>query len=76
MSRQIQSVIGDLAASIDTFRVSSAVLRSKSQYRLFYSASGASTSTSRGIIGTLTPNGFEWSETLGIQAHAIASIFD
>ena len=76
VSRQIQSIIGDLAASINTFRVSSTVLRSKSQYRLFYSTSGASSSTSRGIIGTITPNGFEWSETLGIQAHGLTSGFD
>ena len=76
VSRQIQSIIGDLAASINTFRVSSTVLRSKSQYRLFYSLAGASSSTSRGIIGTLTPNGFEWSETLGIQAHGLTSGFD
>ena len=76
VSRQIQSIISDMAASINTFRIDSAVLRKKSQYRLFYSPSGASSTTSRGIIGTLTPNGFEWSETLGIQAHAIASSFD
>jgi len=76
VSRQIQSIIGDLAASINTFRVSSTVLRSKSQYRLFYSLAGASSSTSKGIIGTITPNGFEWSETLGIQAHGLTSGFD
>ena len=36
VSRQIQSIIGDLAASINTFTIDSCVLRSKSQYRLFY----------------------------------------
>ena len=76
VSRQIQSIVGQIAASIDTFRIGSTVLRSKSQYRLFYSASGAATRTSKGIIGTITPNGFEWAETLGIQAHAITSGFD
>ncbi|SVB80018.1 uncharacterized protein METZ01_LOCUS232872, partial [marine metagenome] len=76
VSRQIQSIVGKIAASIDTFRISSAVLRSRSQYRLFYSTSGASSASSKGIIGTITPNGFEWSETLGIQAHAMASGFD
>ena len=76
VSRQIQSIVSDIASAINTFRIDSAVLRKKSQYRLFYSGSGASHTTSRGIIGTLTPNGFEWSETLGIQAHAIASSFD
>ena len=76
VSRQIQSIVGKIAASINTFRISSAVLRSRSQYRLFYSTSGASSASSKGIIGTITPNGFEWSETLGIQAHAMASGFD
>jgi hypothetical protein len=76
VSRQIQSIIGDIAATINTYRIDSAILRKKSQYRLFYSTAGGSSITSRGIIGTLTPNGFEWSETLGIQAHAIASSFD
>ena len=76
VSRQIQSVIGTLAASINTFRVSSTVLRSKSQYRLFYSAAGATSSTSKGIIGTITPEGFEWSETLGIQAHGLVAGFN
>jgi hypothetical protein len=76
VSRQIQSIVSDIAAAINTFRIDSAVLRKKSQYRLFYSGSGSSYTTSKGIIGTLTPNGFEWTETLGIQAHAIASSFD
>ena len=76
VSRQIQSIIGDLAAAINTFVIDSAVLRSKSQYRLFYSPSNAATRISKGIIGTLTKDGFEWSETLGIQAHALASSFD
>jgi len=76
VSRQIQSIIGKVASSINTYVIDSAVLRSKSQYRLFYSASNASTRISKGIIGTLTGNGFEWSETLGIQAHALASSFD
>ena len=76
VSRQIQSLVSDLAGSINSYRVSSIVLRRKSQYRLFYSGATASSAASKGIIGTLTPNGFEWSETLGIQAHAITSGFD
>jgi hypothetical protein len=76
VSRQIQSIIGDLASSIDSYIITSAVLRSKSQYRLFYSSPLAINSASYGIIGTLTANGFEWSETLGIQAHAFASGYD
>lgn len=76
VSRQIQSIIGDIAASINTFTITSTVLRSKSQYRLFYTVATESALTSKGIIGTLTPNGFEWSETLGIQALGLASGFN
>ena len=76
VSRQIQSLIGTLASSVNSFRISSTVLRSKSQYRLFYSSATAASSVAKGIIGTITPNGFEWSETLGIQAHGLTSGFD
>jgi len=76
VSRQIQSVVSTVAKSIGSFTISSAVLRSKSQYRFFYSAPTGTTSTSKGIIGTITPNGFEWSETIGIQAQGFASGFD
>ena len=76
VSRAIQSIIGNIAAEINDFVISSAVLRSKSQYRLFYSKADASTSSSKGVIGTITPNGFEWSETEGIQAHAFTSGLD
>jgi len=76
VSRQIQSVVSTVAKSIGSFTISSAVLRSKSQYRFFYSAPTGTTATSKGIIGTITPNGFEWSETIGIQAQGFASGFD
>ena len=76
VSRQIQSIVSKVAKSIGDFVVSSSVLRSKSQYRFFYSEPTGSTSTAKGLIGTITPNGFEWSETIGIQAHGFASGFD
>ena len=76
VSRQIQSIIGDIASSIDSYIITSTVLRKKSQYRLFYSQPTESAFTSKGIIGTLTPNGFEWSETLGIQARGLQSAYD
>jgi len=76
VSRQIQQIIGNIADSINTFTIDSCVLRSKSQYRLFYTDSSASSSVSKGIIGTFTPNGFEWSETLGIQAMGLTTGFD
>ena len=75
VSRQIQSITSDLAKSIDTYTISSSVLRSKSQYRLFYTVEGESSKVSKGIIGTLAANGFEWAETKGIQATSFMSGF-
>ena len=76
ISRQVQPTFAKLAKNINNLIVSSAVIRSKNQYRLFYSEADELVSGSKGIIGTLTNNGFEWSETLGIQAHALDSSFD
>ena len=76
ISRQVQPTFAKLAKNINNLIVSSAVIRSKNQYRLFYSEADELVSASKGIIGTLTNNGFEWSETLGIQAHALDSSFD
>ena len=75
VSRQIQSLISDIAAD-SGFIITSAVLRSKSQYRLFYTKTTESPTIARGIIGTLTSNGFAWSETLGIQALGFVSGLD
>jgi len=75
VSRQIQSLISDIAAD-SGFIITSGVLRSKSQYRLFYSKNTESPTIARGIIGTLTSNGFAWSETLGIQALGFVSDLD
>jgi len=75
VSRQIQSIVSDIASDKD-YIITSAVLRSKSQYRLFYSKNTESPTIARGIIGTLTSNGFAWSETLGIQALGFVSGLD
>jgi len=76
VSRQIQSIISSIAVSINTYTISSAILRSKSQYRLFYSKDADNPKASKGIIGTLTANGFEWSETQGIQATGFTTGFN
>jgi hypothetical protein len=56
--------------------VSSFVLREKSQYRLFYTDTTVINSQQKGIIGTLRPNGFEWSEMRGIEVTGIGAGFD
>jgi len=75
ISQAIQPIINTIANGADTFQFSSVVLRNKSQYRMFYSTVSDSQFVSRGVIGTLRRNGFEWSETLGISAPAITSGF-
>ena len=75
ISQAIQPIINTIANGADTFQFSSVVLRNKSQYRMFYSTISDSQFVSKGVIGTLRRNGFEWSETLGISAPAITSGF-
>ena len=75
ISQAIQPIINEILNTED-LQFNSVIIRDKSQYRMFYSADTQSTAGSKGIIGTLRPNGFEWSETLGIQAPAITSGFD
>ena len=76
ISQAIQPIINDILSGTATYEFSSVVLRDKSQYRMYYSTSTASTANSKGIIGTLRQNGFEWSETIGIQAPAVTSGFN
>ena len=76
VSSNIQNIVSDLAETINLYTINSVVLREKSQYRLFYTNTGAADSTQRGIIGTLRPNGFQWSETRGLEVTAIGSGFD
>jgi hypothetical protein len=76
VSRQVQSIISRLTKSISNYTINSVVIRDKSQYRLFYSRDGQDINTGFALIGTLTANGFEWSEAVGIQAPSATSAFD
>lgn len=76
VSRQIQDIIQNITQSISSFTISSVVIRNKSQYRLFYTTDTSSSTDSKGIIGSLTQNGYEWSETKGIQALGLFSGFN
>ena len=75
VSRNIQRIVSDISNNINNFTISSVVLRSKSQYRLYYNNSTNGPAESKGIIGTFTGQGFEWSETQGIEAPAVDSGF-
>jgi len=76
VSKAIQPELNVLAQSINSFRITSVVIREKSQYRLFYTNLSAAASGQKGIIGTLRQNGFEWSETKGLEVTEIGSGFD
>ena len=75
ISQAIQPIINDIVANVSDYEFSSVVIRNKSQYRMFYSKVTDTTALSKGLIGVLRPQGFEWSETVGIQSPAIASGF-
>ena len=76
VSKAIQPLLNDLARSVDSYIINSMVHRDKSQYRLFYTDTTLDENQQRGIIGTLRPNGFEWSETRGIEVTAIGTGFN
>ena len=76
VSKQIQPILNDLARNINSFTINSMVHRDKSQYRLFYTDTTKENSQQRGIYGTLRTNGFEWSESRGIEVTAIGTGFD
>tara|TARA_B100001094_G_scaffold101101_1_gene97264 strand:+ start:250 stop:1854 length:1605 start_codon:yes stop_codon:yes gene_type:complete len=76
ISKSIQPILTLLAQSVSSYRITSAVIREKSQYRLFYSNINAVAAGQKGIIGTLRQNGFEWSETKGLEVTEIGSGFD
>jgi len=76
VSKAIQPLVTELAENINTFIIDSVVLREKSQYRLFYTDTSLEQTQQKGIIGTLRPEGFQWSETRSLEVTAIGSGFD
>jgi hypothetical protein len=77
ISRQIQSRIDDIGLN----RISSLVIRDKSQYRLFYPTTSGPQGSAKGIIGVLKTNpntnsiGFEYSDMIGIKPSSTDSDF-
>jgi len=76
VSKQIQPIVSLLARNIDDYIINSLVIREKSQYRLYYTNVVLANSAQEGIVGTLRPNGFQWSETKGLEVTSINSNFD
>ena len=80
ISSKILPLISDIVAD-GSFDLSTTVIRTQNQYRLFYCKSTTGTVSQKGIIGTfkISPQGvpvWEWSETQGIEVSAMASGFD
>jgi len=77
MSRQIQARIDDIGLD----RITSTIIREKSQYRLFYPTNSGSENSAKGIIGVLKTNavtgsvGFEYSDMVGIKPASTDSDF-
>ena len=76
VSKQIQQRIAD----IGTTNISSTIIRSKSQYRIFYPTSGISETNARGIISVLkqSPEGglvFEYADIKGLKPTCCDSFF-
>jgi len=76
VSKQIQPIVSELARNIDDYTINSLVIREKSQYRLYYTNVNLANSAQKGIVGTLRPNGFQWSELLGLEVTSVNSNFD
>jgi len=77
ISRQIQSRIDEIGLD----RITSLVIRDKSQYRLFYPVDATGQLSSKGIIGVLKNNpntgaiGFEYADMVGIKPACTDSDF-
>ena len=76
VSKQIQDRISDIGFE----KISSVIIRSKSQYRLFYPKDGGSVSAAKGIIGVLKANpsgqvGWEYSDIRGLKPSCCVSGF-
>ena len=77
VSRQIQPlIVNNIVSDINNLTVKSTVLRRKNQYRLYYSNQSDAQGAGKGITGTLTSNGFAWSELDGFAVTATESTYN
>lgn len=81
LSVKIDPIVENITSNVSSFTFSSTIIKSKDQYRVFYTDESRDSTLQKGLIGTVRPNdqgglGFEWSETEGIEAYSISSGFD
>ena len=81
ISAKIQPIMRELTSDIGNYQLSSVVIRSKNQYRLFFSNSTQGDAVQAGITGTfkISQNGvpvWEWSQLSGFPVACMSSGFD
>jgi len=81
ISSKIQSLISDITTNIANYQISSVVIRTKNQYRLFYTNVATGKLAQKGITGTfkISANGapvWEWTELQGFNVACMTSGFD
>jgi hypothetical protein len=81
ISSKIQSIISDLTTNIANYQLSSVVIRTKNQYRLFYTNTATGKLAQKGITGTfkIAANGtptWEWTELQGFNVACMTSAFN
>jgi len=81
ISHKILPIINDIVNNIHRYDLSSVVIRTQNQYRLFYCNATTGKLAQKGIIGTfkISPQGlplWEWAETQGISVATMTSGFD
>ena len=81
ISHKILPIVNDIVNNIHKYDLSSVVIRTQNQYRLFYCNATTGQLAQKGIIGTfkISPQGmpvWEWAETQGISVATMTSGFD
>jgi len=81
ISHKISPLISSIVNNLEDYDLSTAVIRTQNQYRLFYCKATTGQVSQKGIIGTfkISPQGipvWEWSETQGIAVSSISSGFE
>lgn len=80
ISNKILPRVRDIVNNINTYDISSTVLRDKDQYRLYYTDSTKSALVQKGLTGTFKRGAegvyWEWSDLLGIPAYALSTEYD
>ena len=81
ISHKILPTIANIVNNLKSYDLSTTVIRTQNQYRLFYCSSTIGTVSQKGIIGTFKINQqglpvWEWSEVQGVEVASMSSDFD